>query len=95
MATATISFKTPGPTNGAYAVPERSDIPVFKGRRRMSVQRQLKALDNALEDLARSPCAFWACDGARRPRHMATCCKCWAMREIAIVRAAIARAAGV
>lgn len=53
------------------------------------LQNLIRELEYALDNLSRTPCSFWACNGPRRPQHMVTCCKCWAMRQIAIVLATL------
>ena len=74
------------------AVPEQSRIPKMRGgRKKVSTNQLIKELNSALEYLADTPCSFWACDGPQRPRLMCTCSKCWAMREVAKVKAALER----
>lgn len=87
----TISFKGPRPTAGGFPVSEGSDIPTMRPRtgKRASPQKLADLLADALEDLASSPCSFWACKGPRAPRPMCTCRKCWSMRAIATVHATL------
>jgi hypothetical protein len=86
------AYKPHATDRSGQRVNEGSEIPVFKGAR-LSTNQQLRKLDDALEYLADTSCSFWACKGPTRPRHMCTCVKCYAMREVAIVRASIARKA--
>lgn len=93
MATVSYSFTSPPPRDGCGQItPSGSDIPKFKGRSFVRLRTLIKELDNAQEGLADTPCAFWACNGPTRPKPMCTCCKCSAMRDIARVRAALAKA---
>jgi len=86
------SFSSPPPRDRTGEVtPSGSDIPVFRGRKGMSRRMMVAELDDALDGLAHTPCSFWACEGPNRPRHMCTCCKCYAMRSVAIVKAALVR----
>jgi hypothetical protein len=64
----------------------------MKGRKELRLRKEIAKLDEALQDLAETPCGFWACEGPSRPRDMCTCKKCYAMRGIASVRATLARA---
>ena len=91
MSVATFSFKAPRPTDGVHEVAEGSDIPVMRPRRgKRGSDRALAALlAFALDKLAGANCTFWACEGPSRPRSMCTCNKCWAMREIATVKASL------
>ena len=91
MAIQSISFKTPPHQSINGPLPEGSDIPIMKGRKNATDKELIKLLDSALESLSRSDCTFWACDGATRPKNMVTCSKCWAMREIATVKATLER----
>lgn len=96
MSTVTIGFRSPRPSDGIGSVNEGSDIPVMRPRRgRNGSDRALAALlGSALDNLSRSDCSFWACEGPNRPQQMCTCVKCWAMREVATVKASLeARAA--
>lgn len=67
-------------------------IPRMRPRtgKRGTDQEMVKVLDVALEYLSDSACCFWACDGPTKPQAMCTCVKCYAMREIATVRATLA-----
>lgn len=87
-----IGFKSPRPKDRTgNPVNEGTDIPVFKGAKK-SLRQILKLIDIALEALATEvSCTFWACDGPKRPRDMCTCTKCYAVRDLAIARAALAR----
>lgn len=91
MSSAIYSFKAPRPTSGGYEVSEGSDIPVMRPRRgkRGSDRALANLLASALDNLAGANCTFWACEGPGRPRSMCTCNKCWAMREIATVKASL------
>lgn len=83
-------------SDGIAPVCEAVDVPTMRPRRgkRGSDVALAAALEDALQDLAASPCGFWACEGPRKPRWMVTCRKCWATREIAAVKASLdARAA--
>jgi hypothetical protein len=64
-----------------------SEIPAMRPRtgRRGSDRQLVKLLAAALDNLSRTPCTFWACNGPSKPRHMCTCIKCWSMRDIATV----------
>lgn len=83
----TIIFKSRPATDGVGRIAEGSDIPVMRPRtgRRGSDRELAKVLEDALDNLSRSTCSFWACDGPNRPKSMCTCVKCWAMREVATV----------
>ena len=91
MNTQIISFKTgpPQPGNG-FPLPEGSDIPKMRGRKTLKISMEIQQLDDALVLLSGVPCSFWACKGPSRPKHMVTCSKCLAMREIAVVRSTLA-----
>jgi len=90
MATQSISFVTPPPKDGmGNPLPMNQVIPRFKGRKFVKLNVLVKELDEALEDLADMECCFWACDGPLRVRNMCTCRKCYSMRTIARVRAAL------
>lgn len=90
MGIQSISFKSGPPRSGnGYALPEQSVVPGVRGRSKLS-RKDIQQLDSALEMLSDTPCSFWACEGPSKPRHMKTCGKCWAMREIAAVRATLA-----
>lgn len=92
MGTATITWKRPRMTDGTgNPVNEGTDLPRFKGRKNAKPSELAAQLQDALDDLARSPCAYWACEGPNRVRYMCTCCKCYAVREVEKVRAALAR----
>ena len=93
MATQSISFSSPSPrdSTGEFT-PDSSSIPTFKGRKCVSIKKLIKKLDEAQDDLAYTPCAFWACNGPRNPKPMCTCVKCAAMRNVGMVRAALAKA---
>lgn len=92
MSVAVISYKRPGATVGGYRVPEGSDVPLMRPRtgKRGTDDKLISLLNDVLEDLAATPCCFWACQGPSRPRHMCTCRKCWSMRSIATVAASLA-----
>lgn len=91
MSTATYSFVTPPHKDGhGMPLPVNQCVPHFRGSL-MSARGMIRKLDEALEQLSDCECCFWACEGPKRPRHMVTCWKCHAMRQIAIVRASIAR----
>lgn len=95
MSIQTISFRSPRPKDGTgNSVPEGSEVPQMKGRKALNLKAEIKRLDEVLEYLADTPCSFWACEGAKRPRNMVTCGKCWAMWEVASVRATLARQIG-
>lgn len=91
MSTTTISFKTPGPTNGGFSVPEGSNIPPMRPRtgKRATNKKLAALLVEALDDLSASSCSFWACKGPSRPKPMCTCRKCYAMRQISTVYASL------
>jgi hypothetical protein len=91
MSHATIVFTRPKPSDGIGAVNEAADVPAMRPRHgaRASDRALARLLGEALADLAESHCTFWACAGPRRPRPMATCSKCWAMRQIATVMATL------
>lgn len=90
MSTATISFKVgPHKSGNGFPLPMGSDIPTMRPRKDMSAADIVKQLTEALEELAETPCAFWACEGPRRPRGMVTCCKCWVMRDLARLKATL------
>jgi hypothetical protein len=86
-----VTWKSPGPTNGGFSVPEGSDIPRMRPRsgQRGSDRALTRLLCEALEDFGGTPCGFWAREGPSRPRHMATCRKCYAMRRVATVVASL------
>lgn len=90
--TQTIVFKRQSRrSNLGHAIPEGSDIPTMRPRTgpRGTDQKLAALLDEALQDLAGTDCGFWACEGPSRPRSMCTCRKCWAMRQIATVKASL------
>ena len=92
MATESISFRSPRPKDSTgNPVNEGSEIPIMRPRTgpRGSDAALAKLLGDALEYLSRSDCTFWGCEGATRPRPMCTCVKCWAMREVATVKASL------
>lgn len=90
MNTQIIPFQTGPPTSGnGFPLPEGSDIPKMRGRKFLKINIEIQRLDAALELLSGVPCAFWACRGPNKPRHMITCSKCWAMREISTVKATL------
>lgn len=91
VSSAIYSFKAPRPTDGVHEVAVGSDIPVMRPRRgkRSSDRALATLLASALDNLAAANCTFWACEGPSRPRDMCTCQKCWAMREIATVKASL------
>jgi hypothetical protein len=92
MSAQTIIFRAPRATDGIGQVSEGSDIPVMRPRtgRRGSDAALIKLLDEALANLARADCSFWACRGPSRPESMCTCVKCWAMRNVATARVTLA-----
>ena len=93
MAVLSLSFKAPRPRDSTGEItPSGSDIPAFRGRRFVRLRQLIKELDEAQDDLSRTPCAFWACNGPRRPKAMCMCCKCSAMRLVGKVRAALNQA---
>lgn len=85
-----ISFKTgPSRSGNGFPLPEGSDIPKMRGRKRLNLKIEIDRLTDALKMLAGVPCSFWACKGPRRPQHMVTCSKCYSMRDIAATRATL------
>ncbi len=54
-------------------------------KRPMSIAKMIERLESALANMERSSCTFWACEGPSRPRHMITCTRCWAVRDIQLV----------
>lgn len=91
MSTAIISFPTgPHRSGHGFPLPMGSSVPVMRPRMSMTATEIVSELDEALEELAETPCGFWACEGPRRPRAMVTCRKCWTMRSLARLRATIA-----
>jgi hypothetical protein len=90
MATHSIGFRTPPPKDGmGNSLPKNQKIPRFTGRKSVKLPVLIKELDDALADLSDIECSFWACDGPLRVRNMCTCRKCYSMRTIAKVRAAL------
>ena len=75
-----------------HPLPEGMGLPKMKGRKKFIAKDMIKLLDEALEDLSKATCSFWACEGPQRPQHMVTCNKCWAMRNVATVRETIINA---
>lgn len=57
----------------------------------MSDRALAKRLVEGLANMERTHCTFWACDGPHKPRHMITCTRCWAIRDINVVLAALER----
>jgi len=51
-------------------------------KRPLSLNGMIEEAENALANMERSACTFWACEGPARPRHMITCTRCWAIRGI-------------
>src|SRR5688572_310645 len=95
MSTAIISFPAGGHRNDwGQPLPMGSDIPTMRPCMSLTVTQIVKELDEALTELADTPCLFWACEGPRRPRNMVTCRKCWTMRSLARLRATMAAKAG-
>lgn len=83
----TIVFDTPRPTNNGNVVPRFSTV-VTNDRvpkRRLPDRELARRVENALEALEDTPCTFWACDGPNKPRHMVTCTRCWAVRDLRLV----------
>lgn len=74
-----------------HPVNEGVYIPTMRPRtgRRGSDNQLIQLLEDALENLSSSSCCFWACEGPTRPKHMITCKKCWAMRDVATVIASL------
>jgi hypothetical protein len=91
MAIQSLSFPMPKRRSVNGPIPDGSDIPIMKARKNATNRELIKLLDSALESLSRSDCSFHACEGATRPKNMITCSKCWAMREIATVKASLER----
>lgn len=91
----TISFPSPRSTDrtGNF-VNEAVNLPKMRGRKSASPKWLIRQLSEALDDLADTPCCFWACEGPTRPRYMVTCRRCWAIRQIANVKRTIERAEG-
>lgn len=90
MKTQSISFHNPGTRdNGGNRLAEGSDIPKMRANKRMTLTQLAERLGTALKNLASSPCSFWACDGPSRPKAMCTCRKCYAMRDVAAVKASL------
>ena len=46
-------------------------------------------LSEALDSLDWSACTFWACKGPQKPVHQVTCSRCYAVRDINVVMAAL------
>jgi len=78
--------------DGIGRLPSSVDVPVMKGRKILNLKREIAELDQAISDLADTPCCFWACRGPRAPKHMVTCRRCWALRQISAVRETLFRA---
>ena len=92
MSYATYSFQSPQPRDGTgNTTPSGSAIPKMRGRKRLSLLAEIKRLEQALESLSEPPCALWACKGPQAPLPMTTCCKCWAMRDIAATKTTLER----
>jgi hypothetical protein len=87
-----ISFKTPPPKcSTGMPLPQGSDVPTMQPRTgpRGTDREMVKLLESAMDGLSSAICSFWACNGPRRPKHMCTCSKCYAMREIGTVIATL------
>ena len=96
MDTQIISFKTgPSQSGNGFLLPEGSNIPKMRGRNTLRLSVEIQHLDEALELLSGVSCSFWACRGATKPKHMLTCSKCYAMREVSAVRATLINSQGV
>jgi hypothetical protein len=85
MGLATFSFREePARTRGGMVAPEYGTV--VHGRpvtRPMSNKRIAKLLKDALDSMENGgACTFWACKGPQYPRHMVTCSRCWAVRDI-------------
>ena len=90
MGVATISFRVgPHKDGNGFPMPMGSTIPTMRPRKDMSASEIIKQLAEALEELADTPCCFWACEGPRRPRNMVTCRKCWVMHDLARLKATL------
>jgi len=91
MSLATITWSRPKARDGVGYVNEGSDRPRMRPRTgKRGTDRQLaKLLNEALDNLARSNCSFWACEGPNRQRDMMTCVKCAGMRRIGTVLASL------
>jgi len=72
-------------------LPRGTNLPKMRGRKEFKPKDMIKLLDDALQDLSKADCTFWACQGPSYPRSMITCSKCYAMREIATVKKTIER----
>jgi hypothetical protein len=85
------AFRSGARDSTGSRVAEGSDVPKMRARSgtRGSDAEMIKLLADALESLADASCSFWACDGPKKPRNMVTCTKCWAMRNIATVKATL------
>lgn len=82
--TQTITFESPGPTNGGNRVPEHG---THVGLRRLTRPSQKLIADRlraALDNMESVPCTFWACNGPNTVRHMITCTRCWAVRDMRV-----------
>jgi hypothetical protein len=66
----------------------------LKGSRTMTTRAMVRRLEDALENLSGTSCTFWACTGPQHPRHMITCTRCWGIRDINVVLAALKRRTG-
>lgn len=92
MSTTLVFSNSSGPRDrNGFSVNEASVRPVMRPRTgpRGTDAELAKLLDDALDNLERCDCSFWACDGPTRPQHMVTCTKCWAMRMVATVLASL------
>lgn len=95
MGMQSISFKVgPHKSGHGFPLPMGSDIPKMKGRKDLKLSVEIEKLDSVLDSLATDPCSFWACKGPSYPVNMVICSKCSAMRDIASVRATLARQLG-
>lgn len=83
MAYQSISFQTPGPRAGGELVPTHSvTVNIREPKRPMSIAATTRLLEGVLESMQSVDCTFWACEGPQRPRHMVTCSRCWAVRDL-------------
>lgn len=69
------------------------ELPRMRSRKKCSDAKSASELRDAAATLAESECTFWACRGPCKPQIMVTCSKCWAIRDIMRVVAALERRA--